>query len=124
MNDKASGANGVPTVVDGKTGLAWQRDFAPDPLSWQDARLYCAAFGRAAHLPSAKELLSIVDWQMPAAIDLGTFPNTPFGDYWTATAVAGSSVDALTVSFGNNLYTGLHTAPRTEPHVVRCVLNP
>ena len=122
MNEKDSNASGVATIIDRKTGLAWQRSIASDPLSWDDALRYCTSLAAGGRLPTAKELLSIVDWQASAAIDLGTFPDTPLGDYWTATAVAGSSTDALTVAFGNPTYTGLHTAPKAELHVVRCSL--
>lgn len=123
-DDKASGSNGVATIVDKKTTLAWQRDVAPQPLAWEDAKRYCAAFGRAAHLPTAKEFLSIVDWNSPTAVDVVTFPDTPAGEYWTSTAVAGSRADGVTMSLGNALANRLGASPTGERKGVRCIVNP
>jgi hypothetical protein len=124
MADKASAANGVATVADRMTTLAWQQATAPDPLTWDDAKAYCAAFGRGAHLPTAKELLSLVDWGARAAINLDFFPDTSRGDYWTATPVPGNAGYDFTVAFGDATYSGTHSTLATEAHLVRCIVNP
>lgn len=123
-NENASASNGTPTILDKKTTLAWQRDHAPDPLSWEAAKQYCTAFGRAAHLPTVKEALSIVAWDAPTAIDVGTFPDTPAGLFWTSTTVPGASASAFTIRFGDSKATGMQITSKTEAHTVRCVLNP
>jgi hypothetical protein len=122
-DDKASAAYGVATVVDRLTQLGWQQATGPDPVSWVKAKEYCSSFGGAAHLPTAKELLSLVDWGAAAAINLDLFPDTARGSYWTATEVPGSAGSAFAVGFGDAVYTGTLATPEPEAHLVRCVVN-
>jgi hypothetical protein len=121
---KATATNGVATVVDRMTTIPWQRESSPEALAWERAKEYCTSLGRAARLPTAKELLSVVDWAAPAAIDLQSFPDTTPGKYWTTTTVPGGTSAALTVSFGDATYTGTHLTPTNEAHQVRCVVTP
>ncbi len=88
-------------VVDGKTGLIWQRGVAPVVKTWADAKAYCPTVGANFRLPSVKELLTIVDLTKFAApaIDTTAFPGTPSAAFWTSSAMAGNSLYAWLVDF-------------------------
>jgi hypothetical protein len=115
---------GVEVIVDAQTNLTWQRGVAPAPVTWDDAKPYCASLGGSFRLPSAKELLSLVDWTTRRAIDASLFPipATTYELFWTGTAYAGDASYAVTVSFGDATYTGTRPALTTEAHPVRCVM--
>ena len=82
-------------VVDGQTGLTWQRAPTAGTMDWQSALGYCASLGSGEgdswRLPSAKELQTLVDYgnegpaidntafQLPVPECIGT------SQYWTST---------------------------------------
>jgi hypothetical protein len=79
-------------VVDGATGLRWQRAFATTPQPWASAMAICPSGWR---VPSLTELQSIVDEtkELPA-IDSDAFPDVPMDTtsyFWTAQLQAGGS---------------------------------
>ncbi len=83
---------GQDTVTDDVTHLQWQRDEAPAPLDWWDARSYCAALSLAGHedwrLPSRVELVSLLDYGgLDPTIDLDAFPTASSQLYWSASPV-------------------------------------
>jgi hypothetical protein len=49
------------TITDTRTQLTWQRSPTADDMAWGDAHKYCEALGNGFHLPSAKELMTVVD---------------------------------------------------------------
>jgi hypothetical protein len=117
------------TVVDTATQLTWQQivattggDDGAGRSTWANAKSYCAALGAGYRLPTAKELLTIVDFSKAnPAIDTsaGAFPNTPSDPFWTATPLPGSQpASAWFVSFDDG-YAG--NAVTTQPNRVRCV---
>ena len=60
-----------------------------------DAKSTCATLGGGYRLPTAKELLTLIDFSRTSpAIDtsLGAFPDTPPEPFWTATPLQGSTV--------------------------------
>lgn len=119
---RADSGSGTAAVIDDMTGLAWQRDVAPAPLTWDQAQAYCAARGAGFRLPGVKELISIVDFKAtPVPIDASAFPSTPTQEYWTSSAVAGKDTDAWTNSFlaSDHAFTG--TASTSDQRYVRCV---
>jgi hypothetical protein len=84
------------TVYDNVTGLTWERsdDFGTNNLGTATANCngYSPpAFASGWRLPTVKEIVSIVDYELPNAplIDLSIFPEPPSlpagGSYWTAT---------------------------------------
>jgi len=80
------------TVTDDVTGLQWQRNEAPTPLDWWDARDYCAGLELAGHddwrLPSRVELVSLLDYGgLDPTIDQEAFPTASSQLYWTASPV-------------------------------------
>jgi hypothetical protein len=93
-------ANG--TVRDLMTKLVWQQAAAPGSYTWAEAATYCASLtveGTGGwRLPTIKELLTIVDdSKSNPAVDTTYFPGTS-GDFWSSTAMAGTSSSAWNLS--------------------------
>jgi hypothetical protein len=96
------------TVRDTGTGLVWQRSVLSQTYTWQLAKEYCAGlslggFASGWRLPTAIELLSIVDiTRANPAIDTTAFPSTPSGWFWSSSpSVYGSSAWGVDVSYGS-----------------------
>lgn len=93
-------------VLDGLTGLVWQRQASLTRFIWSGALEHCEALTLAGksdwRLPSAKELLSIVDDELSGpAIDREAFPGTPSDVFWSSTPAIGSADKAILVNFTN-----------------------
>jgi hypothetical protein len=136
-NNPADVANGAPnaesytdngdgTVTDNVTGLMWQQSGPFPSLAQPDAIASCPTLGLGDHhdwrLPTMIELMSVVAYGSPGAVDGATinatfFPSTPRGDFWSATAPSAAST-AWTVSFGNG---GYFTREASQHNSVRCV---
>lgn len=94
------------TVMDGVTGLVWQRGVSGDTYTWANAGIYCAELSLAGksdwRLPTVVELNSIVDLSRASpSIDATAFPDTPSEPFWSSTADAYNEGDAWFVAFGN-----------------------
>ncbi|WP_231864953.1 DUF1566 domain-containing protein [Sorangium cellulosum] len=114
---------GEDWVLDRSTGLVWQRHASQTRFIWSDALAHCEDLDLAAksdwRLPSAKELLSIVDDRRSGpAIDLEAFPGTPSDVFWSSTPAIGSAEKAVLVNFTNGASQG-HTV--RDRRLVRCV---
>ena len=116
-------------VVDKITNLTWQQmvatgggDDGAGRSTWANAKSYCAALGNGYRLPTAKELLTLIDFSKTGpAIDTsaGAFPNTPSEPFWSATPLRGSPpTSAWFIDFSDG-YAG--NADMTQPSRVRCV---
>lgn len=106
-------------VVDGKTGLTWQRAVAPEAKTWANAKSYCPTVGANFRLPSVKELLTIVDFtKSDPAIDTTVFPGTRAASFWTSSPVAGGPASAWYVGFDSGATNGLSVGETSQ---VRCV---
>ncbi|WP_433937129.1 DUF1566 domain-containing protein [Sorangium cellulosum] len=97
---------GEEWALDGSTGLVWQRQHATGTFDWSDALAHCEDLTLAGksdwRLPSAKELLSIVDDQLTGpAIDPEIFPGAPSSIFWSSTPALGSADRAIVVNFNN-----------------------
>jgi hypothetical protein len=115
----------VVSVVDGTTGLTWQKGSSPDAVNWEDAKKYCASVGGGFRLPGAKELLSLFDTMTTGvAIDKTAFPGTPADGFWTSSSVAGTPASALIIDFSSAVSAGTNAAGKTDLHHVRCVRSP
>jgi hypothetical protein len=82
--------NGDGTVTDNGTGLMWQQVTAPDNYTWEQALAYCDNLSLAGHtdwrLPTAKELVSIVDTtQFNPSINTTYFSSRLASYYWSST---------------------------------------
>ncbi len=117
------------TVVDSVTHLTWQQmvatsggDDGAGRSTWANAKTSCASLGGGYRLPTAKELLTLVDFsKVNPAIDTSSdgFPGTPSEPFWTATPLAGSPpTSAWFISFDDG-YAG--NGDMTQPSRVRCV---
>lgn len=109
------------TVLDTQTGLVWQRNDDATTRTWDDAEAYCAALplpGSGWRIPSAKELLSLLDdSRHNPAIDPTAFPSASNGSYWTNTTQAGTGGKwYLYFPYGNLTWTAT-----SDPQLVRCV---
>jgi hypothetical protein len=107
------GADDV-TIRDGKTKLTWDRKVSVERYTWAAATAACNArilSGKTWRLPTAKELLTIVDQDVnwvyvgtddlePRAIDKFAFPDTPGFYFWTSTKV-GSDPFVVDFRYGN-----------------------
>lgn len=129
--------NGNATVTDNNTGLMWQRctvgqnndsscSGSAQSYNWYKAsgtyhansnpssQDVCGSLTLGGHsdwrLPSKKELMSIVDYNIPysgAAINTTYFPN-PHAYFWSSTTVAGHPDYAWTVGFGAGSVVNFH----------------
>ena len=111
------------TATDAVTGLAWQRQPAPEPLAWQAAASYCACLSLDGYddwsLPSRIELVSIVDYtRQNPALDEQAFPETPFEWFWSASRTAESSERYWYVAFWDG---NTHAASVDQLYWTRCV---
>jgi hypothetical protein len=110
------------SVTDTVTGLTWQKDVGPAPLTWPDASAYCASLAIDAggwRMPALKELLTLVDpHQLHPAIDPDAFPNTPHADFWATSAAVFAANNNWIVNFDTGESTAL---PRSSLSRVRCV---
>jgi hypothetical protein len=112
------------TVIDGGTGLEWQRTDDNTRRTWIDALAYCEASSLDGkndwRLPNIRELKSIVDFtkQHPAT-DTTVFINCTNSDYWSATTSTKGFGGAWAVLFDNGMSDV--TGKDNEPSYVRCV---
>lgn len=110
-------------VLDTSTGFVWQRQAALSGFSWRDALAHCEALELAGwtdwRLPSAKELLSLVDdTRSGPALDPEAFPGADAGVFWSSTPALESADKAFLVNFSNGT---LLSASIRDQRLVRCV---
>jgi hypothetical protein len=109
-------------VTDQKTGLTWQQTPDPSSNTWDGAKTFCEGLplaGGGFRLPTAPELLSIVDRTLSApAIDSTVFPGVAYDDFWSSSPKVGSSDEAWSVNFGYGTPGG---STKTFTLRVRCV---
>jgi hypothetical protein len=120
------------TVVDGATGLVWQRQPASGTYTFAKAQQYCAALEEGFRVPSMKELQTVVDETQVArpSIDQRVFTEFPAlssgnAFFWTSSAsVALPGSNAWFVNFGNGAATdSVVTVGKVvdNEYYVRCV---
>lgn len=115
--------NADGTITDDVTGLTWDGRVEDVGRSEQEGAAQCAAKGDGWRLPTRLELVSLVDYTVPApgpTID-AVFEGTPGAIFWTSSIYAGDEGDAWTVGFdaGYSDYGLRETLER-----VRCVRPP
>jgi hypothetical protein len=115
-------ANG--TVYDTRTRLSWQQAVSSATHTWADAKSYCASLNLngagAWRLPTAKELMTIVDVTKPTAppIDCAAFPGATATRFWSSTPFVGLT----SVAWGVYFYLPYTTTfDVSSPNSVRCV---
>ncbi|AUX43253.1 hypothetical protein SOCE26_046970 [Sorangium cellulosum] len=118
-----SAADGDARVLDTTTGFVWQRNITGIGYAWREALAHCEGLELAGHddwrLPSAKELLSLIDDRRSGpALDDDIFTGASAGVFWSSTPALGSADTAFTVNFSNGA--SLSGSVR-DPRLVRCV---
>ncbi len=106
-------------ITDEVTGLVWQRDAEQGGrgIAFEDAPALCEAHGEGWRLPTAIELISLIDFTQPSptiAPELGS----PLQYFWSSTLLAGDPSRAWTVYFGDGHSSDGTIAARDS---VRCV---
>lgn len=122
-NPEAYVDNGDGTVTDQVTRLAWERTVDPQGYSQFEEVERCAAKGGGWRLPTRLELLSLVDFSVPAP---GPTINAIFGAapeqvFWTSSGYFGNSGDAWIIGFDRG-YSDYNV--RNNPNLARCVRAP
>jgi hypothetical protein len=111
-------------VYDKASGLTWQQSSSPIKKTWTDAKAYCASIGSGFRLPSARELITIIDYtkaQQTKMIDTIAFPNTAADGFWSASedkTFGATGATAWSVYFNYGLTT---TLDKSNVLDVRCV---
>jgi hypothetical protein len=115
-----AGGTGSGTVYDTKTRLTWQQTVSSTTYTWADAKTYCGLRGTSWRLPTAKELLTIVDFSQAIGpmMDPNAFPGTPSRWFWSASQVAGAPSIAWSVDFDRG---STHPRALANSLNVRCV---
>ncbi len=105
----------APNVTDNATGLTWEQAYhSATPVTQTNAGAQCTSYG---HLPSARELFSILDRSLATTPQVAaTFSNGSLG-YWSATAYSGPPATALAVSFTNGASSA---ATLSTANYIRC----
>jgi hypothetical protein len=111
------------TTRDLTTQLEWQSGPDSETRSWHEAVKYCERLELAEggwHLPSLKELLTIIDpTRHRPAINLAAFHTPPDARFWTSTEYLLEPNTAYVIDFASGM-----TGPAgsyDEKHFVRCV---
>jgi hypothetical protein len=111
------------TVIDGGTGLEWQRTDDGNTHTWIDALASCEAStldGKSDwRLPNIRELKSIVDFSRTVPAIDPAFLNCTNSDYWSATTSTKGLGGAWAVLFASGISDV--TGKDNEPSYVRCV---
>ncbi|HMY20129.1 MAG TPA: DUF1566 domain-containing protein [Polyangium sp.] len=110
------------TVYDTKSKLTWEQSPSTSTRTWDSAKMYCqnlALGGSGWRLPSAKELMSIVDETRDGpAIDSTAFPGTMPTWYWTSSPNKSKTPDIWNVDFSTGY---MYSTDPTYGNLVRCV---
>lgn len=119
--------NGNGTITDNNTGLVWQKQDEGTTRTWDVANSYCnnLVLGGASdwRLPTKKELMSIVDYGIPApgpTINTTYFPNASAGSTYWSTTVSYKPSNAWSVRFGDGFVSSYYLKGSPD-YYVRCV---
>jgi len=115
--------NGDGTVTDNNTGLIWQQTDNGNSYNWNSAVTACGSLAAGFRLPTKKELLTIVNYEITypgPAID-SKFKNTRSTFYWSSTTSAANSAHAWGVNFS---FGSVYVYYKDSALPIRCVKDP
>jgi len=109
-------------ITDEVTGLVWWKEAEQGGrgVPFDEARALCDAHGEAWRLPTAIELVSLIDFTR-ASPTIAPEVGSPLQYFWTSTLLAGDPSRAWTVYFGDGHSSDGTIAARDS---VRCVREP
>jgi len=105
-------------ITDTRTGLVWQRTPSANAVPRPEAFATCAALGAGLRLPTAKELLTLVDPMRSNPSLLEGFPDPPSKGFWSA-SLNGSRPDTYVGVYFSDGHTSW--ASPEVLYYVRCV---
>ncbi|MDQ2646693.1 MAG: DUF1566 domain-containing protein [Myxococcota bacterium] len=106
-------------ITDDVTGLVWQRDAEQGGrgIAFEEASTLCEAHGELWRLPTAIELVSLIDFTEPSPT-IAPEVGSPLQYFWSSSLLAGDPSRAWTVYFGDGHSSDGTIAARDS---VRCV---
>jgi hypothetical protein len=109
-------------VTDEVTGLVWRKEAEQGGrgFAFDEAPGLCAAHGSDWRLPTAIELVSLIDFTRPSPT-IAPEVGSPLQYFWSSTLLAGDASRAWTVYFGDGHSSDGTTTARDS---VRCVREP
>lgn len=114
-------SNDSSTTYDAATTLMWKRINDTATYTQSQAGSHCSQIGAGWHLPSIRELSSLVDRsQVSPRIDPTAFPSTSKASYWTSTPAAQSAGSNWLVDFNSG---GSLSATASSAFQARCAFN-
>ena len=87
---------------DKQTGLIWNKQQSTKPMTWEEAKTYCASLGKGWRLPAITELQSILDYGRSKPVLPKAFSSVVSDSYWSST----TGVDLTVFAWNVNLYYG------------------
>ena len=107
-------------VIDNKTGLMWQKEYATNK-NWQQALKYCEDLTYAGYsdwrLPNKNELASLVNYEKSGS-PYSYFPDMPSNYFWSSSTYVANTYYAWLVFFNNGFVNYYY---KTYGNNVRCV---
>lgn len=104
-------------VLDKETGLVWEKVLGVVPKSWESGITQCLTLSKGGrrgwHLPTAEQLLSLVDPTTPSLALPGVHPFVYVNDtsyYWSSTTSSVEPGKAWYVKFRNDVSLNIGTA--------------
>lgn len=110
------------SVEDRRTGLLWRSAPAETKLPWSQAKTHCAQLGAGWRLPTAKELVTTLDFSREldgnGLVDGMAFPATPASKFWASNPAPSGGSQLIAVDFQLGNFAG---ELAETPLYVRCV---
>lgn len=112
------------TVVNSQSGLMWQdnTDSTSNEKTWQEAQQYCDALTLSGYdnwrLPTAQELLTVIEYHGESSELVDTFKHLAVGFYWSSSQPKDEPLNASRVYLDLGCTDGM---PKDDIYKVKCV---
>jgi hypothetical protein len=114
---------GDDLVLDQVTSLTWQHLAEPQAHTREEAEALCAQRGSGFRLPTAIELISLVDFSRPAPTIDPSF-DSPLAYFWSSTPLAADDSRAWLVYFGDGHASDGTTTAKDRVRCVKAAYSP